>query len=225
MKKNILKFIPIPSLMIFTPLVVFAQTTGLTDTLSRITGLLGSILPILVSLGVIYFIWGVVQYFIGNTEEAKKNGRNRIIYGIIGLAIIVSVWGLVAILNQTLGLSGTTGLVGENAPNVSGLVTTTTASSSCTIGTKLQGVLDYFTCIIGKSVIPFIFALAILMFIWGAVKFFIINADEEAKRAQGKQFMIWGIIALAVMISVWGLVGILGSTFGIGTSVLPTVKP
>lgn len=37
--------------------------------------------------------------------------------------------------------------------------------------------------------------------------------------------MIWGIIALAVMLSVWGLVGILGSTFNIGTSVLPQVTP
>ena len=38
--------------------------------------------------------------------------------------------------------------------------------------------------------------------------------------------MIWGIVALAVMLSVWGLVGILGSTFGLGTgSVLPQVVP
>jgi hypothetical protein len=64
------------------------------------------------------------------------------------------------------------------------------------------------------------------MFVWGVVKFFFINADEEAKRAQGKQYMIWGIIALAVMLSIWGLVSILGATFGIKTnSVLPQVTP
>jgi hypothetical protein len=63
------------------------------------------------------------------------------------------------------------------------------------------------------------------MFIWGVIKFFIINADEEAKREQGKQFMIWGIIALAVMLSVWGLVGILSNTFGLSGSVLPQVTP
>ena len=54
-----------------------------------------------------------------------------------------------------------------------------------------------------------------------------IHADEEAKRAQGKQYMIWGIIALAVMLSIWGLVGVLKNTFGInvGQSILPQVKP
>ncbi|MEX2052537.1 MAG: hypothetical protein WD991_02500, partial [Candidatus Paceibacterota bacterium] len=90
---------------------------------------------------------------------------------------------------------------------------------------KLQNVLGYFTCLINSSVIPFIFAVAILMFIWGAVKFFIINSEEEEKRAQGKQFMLWGIIALAVMLSVWGLVEILGGTFGLNTSALPQVSP
>src|SRR3989338_2500755 len=108
MKKNLLKFIPALSFAAVAPLVVSAQTSGLGDVLSRISGLFSALLPILISLGVIYFIWGIVQYFIGDSEEAKKTGRDRIIYGIVGLAVIVSIWGLVAILNQTLGLGGTT---------------------------------------------------------------------------------------------------------------------
>jgi hypothetical protein len=62
------------------------------------------------------------------------------------------------------------------------------------------------------------------MFIWGAVRFFLIDADDQEKRTQGKQFMLWGIIALAVMISIWGLVRIVGSTFGVDTTFLPEVK-
>ena len=49
-------------------------------------------------------------------------------------------------------------------------------------------------------------------------------ATEEAKKAKGKQFMIWGIVALTVMMGVWGLVGILGATFGTNTTVLPQTK-
>ncbi len=64
-----------------------------------------------------------------------------------------------------------------------------------------------------------------VLFLWGALKF-ILNAGEEEKRNQGKQFMLWGIIALAVMISVWGLVNIVTETFDIGdTNFLPQVKP
>jgi hypothetical protein len=49
---------------------------------------------------------------------------------------------------------------------------------------------------------------------WGVVQY-ILNNEEEAKREKGKQFMLWGIIALFVMFSVWGLIKVLGNTFGI----------
>ncbi|MCX6752485.1 MAG: hypothetical protein NTZ87_03230 [Candidatus Nomurabacteria bacterium] len=88
---------------------------------------------------------------------------------------------------------------------------------------KFQDVLIYATCIINKSVIPLIFALAVALFVWGVVQY-VINSDEEAKKEKGRQFMIWGIIALAVMVSVWGLVNILGNTFGIEKTI-PQVKP
>jgi len=87
---------------------------------------------------------------------------------------------------------------------------------------KFQDLLLYLVCIINNSVIPIIFALAVVMFVWGVVQY-VINSDEEAKKEKGKQFMIWGIIALAVMVSVWGLVSILGNTFGIEYAI-PQVK-
>jgi hypothetical protein len=182
------------------------------------------------ALGVVYLVWGIVEYFIRDNEEAKKKGRDRIIYGIVGLAIIIGLWGLVNLVVHTFNIGGGS----ASAPQ---LVSTTTAASSGSIcaappdtGATVQNYLGYVTCLIGNSVIPFIFAIAVVMFIWGAMKFFIINADEEAKRAQGKQYMIWGIVALAVMLSVWGLVGVLQTTFNIKTggtapSFLPQVHP
>ena len=193
-----------------------ACSSGLTGVLCKLNTLLSQVLPFLVSLGVIYFIWGMVQYFIADDEEAKKSGRDRIIYGIIGLAVIISVWGLVTILVETLG-------VGQNqAYDVSNLVISPTGTD-CKMGGKFQDVLNYATCVIGTSIIPFLFAIAVVVFVWGSIKFFIIDADEEAKREQGKQFMLWGIIALAVMVSIWGLVTILGETFNIRTNVIPQV--
>jgi len=216
--KKIKKFIPALLLVALTPSLAFAQ--GLSGVIVRLNDVLATLLPFLVSLGVVYFVWGIVQYFIGDSDEAKKKGKDRIMYGIIGLAVIISVWGLVYILTDTFGLGA------DVAPDVTGLISTPEGGSDvCTMGPKLQNLLDYMTCIIGKSIIPFIFALAILMFVWGAVKFFLINSDEEKKRQEGKQFMLWGIIALAVMISVWGLVAIVGDTFGVERSFIPEVKP
>lgn len=228
--KKLARFIPILFFLTFIPFVAFAQSgevpvenaaTGLSGVLVKINELLSSILPVLIAFGVVFFIWGIVQYLIYDTEEAKKKGRDKIIYGIIGLVAVVGMWGLVNLVVTTFNLK-------QNA-NMPTLITTTTATgagSACIAPTDVQTFLGFLTCIINNSVIPFIFALAVVLFIWGAVKFFIINADEEAKRQQGKQFMIWGIIALTVMISVWGLVSILKVTFiGPGASVLPHVTP
>lgn len=191
------------------------------DLLTGIQQLLNTIVPILILLGVVYFVWGVVKFMIADSEEAKTKGKDQIIYGLIGFTVIIGLWGLVNIVVNSLGF----GAGQLNAPTVNNLGVQATSSACGEIGKNLQGVLGYFTCLINDSVIPFIFAIAIAMFIWGAVKFFIINADEEAKREQGKQFMIWGIIALAIMISVWGIVSILTSTFGVDGNVLPQVTP
>jgi hypothetical protein len=224
--KSVYKFISIFSFLALVPIITFAAVgtcdalTGIGKLICQAQQLLNSIIPVLVALGVVYFIWGIVQYVIGDGEEAKKTGKNRMIYGLIGFAVIVGLWGLVNIIVDTFGLGGSV------VPSLSPL-TGAGGSNTCSLAgnPKFQDLLCYVTKIINDSVIPLIFALATVMFVWGAVNFFIINADEEAKRAQGKQFMIWGIIALAVMLSVWGLVGILGNTFGIDGNVLPQVRP
>jgi len=69
--------------------------------LCRVGQILNSVVPVLIALGVVYFVWGVVQYMIGGDEEAKAKGRSKIIYGLIGLAVIIALWGLVKILTNT----------------------------------------------------------------------------------------------------------------------------
>jgi len=54
--------------------------------------------------------------------------------------------------------------------------------------------------------------LALLFFFWGVARF-ILNADNEEKRREGKSIMVWGIVALFVMLFVWQIVNILANTF------------
>lgn len=56
--------------------------------------------------------------------------------------------------------------------------------------------------------LKFLFALAAIIFIFGVVEF-ILNADNEDKRAQGKKHIVWGIIGLFIMFSVWGIIEII----------------
>lgn len=98
--------------------------------------------------------------------------------------------------------------------------TTTTSSkagSFCDNSIKdLTTLVNFGTCILIKSIVPLLFAVALVLFIWGVVQF-IQGADNEEKRKTGRDFMIYGIIALFVMVSVWGLVNVLSNTFGIDT--------
>ncbi len=194
--------------------------------ISQIGSILSSIIPILIGLGVVYFIWGVVTYVIADGEEAKKTGRDRMIYGIIGFVVIFAMWGLVTIVIKTFGLDQTATNVASNfIQNNNSILGANASGNTCaplSNTSKLGDLLNYATCILVKSVVPLIIALAMAMFIWGVVQY-VINSDEEAKKEKGKQFMIWGIIGLAVMVGVWGLVHILGDTFNI-QYVLPTLK-
>ncbi len=105
------------SVLSLMPLAASAQTvtpcTGvglgtIPGIICRIGDILDTVIPVLVVLGVVYFVWGVVTYVISSDEEAKKSGRDRMIYGIIGLVVIVAMWGLVGILNNTFGLGAGT---------------------------------------------------------------------------------------------------------------------
>jgi heme/copper-type cytochrome/quinol oxidase subunit 4 len=72
--------------------------------------------------------------------------------------------------------------------------------------------------VLNKVVVPVIFALAFLVFIFGVVKFFFLSSDNEKGRESGRAFMFWGILGIAMLLSVWGFVSLLLSTLGISPS-------
>lgn len=84
------------------PLITFAA--GLDDLADRISSLFDKVLPILISFAVIYFAWQVIQYTIAGDEGKKENAKMGILWGIVGLFVIVSVWGLVTFVGNTIGI-------------------------------------------------------------------------------------------------------------------------
>jgi len=73
--------------------------------------------------------------------------------------------------------------------------------------------------------LPIVVAIALLGFFWGLAKF-IFAAGNEVDSEQGKKLMIWSLVALFVMVSVWGLVRFIGNALNVqqgGTIEVPTV--
>ena len=59
-----------------------------------------------------------------------------------------------------------------------------------------------------NPIIGFMFAVAVVMFIYGIVEY-IWSADNEDKVAVGKKHMIWGIVGIFIMMGVYGILNIL----------------
>lgn len=65
-----------------------------------------------------------------------------------------------------------------------------------------------------------LFAVAMVVFLYGVVMF-IANLDNESERGTGKKHMLFGIIGLAIMFSVWAFINIIVDTFGLEDDVTP----
>lgn len=108
--KKISKFAaPIAFLASFSvPILVFAAgiddqyIKGYKESIEKVINVY--LVPLLIAVAFIVFLWGIYKYFIysadNDTERAK--GKTFALYGIIGLVIIFSVWGIVNVFMDTL---------------------------------------------------------------------------------------------------------------------------
>lgn len=65
-----------------------------------------------------------------------------------------------------------------------------------------------------NPIIVLLFALALMFFVYGIIEF-ISNRDNEEKKTTGKAHMIWGIVGITIMMSVFMLMKIVMNTFNI----------
>lgn len=66
--------------------------------------------------------------------------------------------------------------------------------------------------IVNSYLIPILFAVAFIVFLYGIYKYFIQEASSESDKADGRKFAMWGIIGFIIISSVWGLVNLVGGT-------------
>ena len=87
------------------PAIAAAQTVQ--SVLGVVRNILDTVVPILLILATIVFIWGVIVYITsGGSDEKKTYGRYLILYGLVGLFSIVAIWGVVRVLTNTFGVGG-----------------------------------------------------------------------------------------------------------------------
>ncbi len=95
-------------LLYFAPFFAFAQTTNVSDILGTIGGLLNAVIPLIIGLAFVVFLWGIYKYVSAASSEGKEGARETIIYGVIGLFVMLAAWGLVNVLLNTFNLDTAT---------------------------------------------------------------------------------------------------------------------
>ena len=68
---------------------------------------------------------------------------------------------------------------------------------------------------INSIAVPLLIAVAFIVFLYGVFKAYILSHGDQGEVQQGHQFVLWGVVGFAVMISLWGLVNIVANTFGL----------
>lgn len=69
--------------------------------------------------------------------------------------------------------------------------------------------------LINGYLIPLMIAIAVLAFIWGVTKYFILNSDNEESRNEGKMLMLYAIIGFVVIVALWGIVAFVAAAIGV----------
>jgi hypothetical protein len=75
-------------------------------------GIIQPLIYLLFALALVYFLYGVLQYIRkGGDEDSQREARSMMIFGIIAIAVMVSVWGLVNFLTNSFKLDNQTPIV------------------------------------------------------------------------------------------------------------------
>jgi len=85
--------------------------------------------------------------------------------------------------------------------------------------------LDKLITFINGTLVPLVFAVAFIVFLWGMFKTFILGGRRIIKKKKGKQLMMYAIVGFVVMISLWGIVNLVANGFGFQNTDIKPIIP
>ncbi len=76
---------------------------NLKDLICSAMELVNPIIALLTGLAVVYFVWNVLRFIMSaGDEKGRGTAKNGIIYGVVGLFVLFSFWGLVELLRASI---------------------------------------------------------------------------------------------------------------------------
>ncbi len=67
-----------------------------------ITNIVYPVIALMFGVAVLFFVYGVIQMIITNDESGREKGKMTILYGTLGMFIMVSAWGIIYLVSNTV---------------------------------------------------------------------------------------------------------------------------
>ena len=88
----------------------------------------------------------------------------------------------------------------------------------------MEGLFEKAVQLIVNPILQVVFVVAIILFVYGVFEF-VRGADNPEVRTQGQQHMLWGLVGLAIMVSVFTIIHIFLNTLGLSGDDVPKILP
>lgn len=84
----------------------FVGAASLFDTLSLANTFLNALIGLFITLAIVVFFWGLIKYLF-DMGENKAEGLQIMMYGVIAIFVMVSIWGIIRLLQNTFKVTST----------------------------------------------------------------------------------------------------------------------
>jgi hypothetical protein len=77
--------------------------TNIKELIIAVSLLVSKLIVIMMGVGVLVFFWGLVKFlFQGGDEKAVSQGKNTMLWGIISLFLMTTIWGVIQFIQIAL---------------------------------------------------------------------------------------------------------------------------
>ncbi|MDP2649000.1 MAG: hypothetical protein Q8P19_03845 [bacterium] len=91
-------------------LPALASAATLLNTLALANTFLNALIGLFITLAIVVFFWGLIRYLV-NAGEQKSEGLQIMFYGVIAIFVMVSIWGIIRLLQSTFSVTSTTPVI------------------------------------------------------------------------------------------------------------------
>lgn len=91
--------------LLATPAI--AGAASLLDTLALANTFLNALIGLAITLAIVVFFWGLIKYLWGASSENASEGLSIMMWGVIAIFVMVSIWGIIRLLQNTFNVTST----------------------------------------------------------------------------------------------------------------------